>query len=331
MDTRDLIDFHNNNFSAYYNGQLYSHTPMALIALKNLGATEQRISDHFEHDIIKLMPRTPCAKLIDENNWQDFLGNIQYESSYVNYFKTDLQHNGTKKTLNKYFDRLIKGVAAAAFHPLIRLFFGLKSNNTDEVAYSLATWAASYIEMNTEKKINNNKTIIEILKHLQTNNFNQNKIIVGKNIANRMLSVSLEQQYTEAMQAVKISELTQHNLEESLLWIFSQSNNFTILHGITSHQAFEYLVPFSLDEGQARIYFWKAILAAYLSTTGSMSIDFNWSYPKIALPLWPEIKAQAILSNDNHVIKLIYTLATYARPDLDYQRRYAAALKLQLI
>ena len=247
------------------------------------------------------------------------------------YFNA-LKEQGIDKSLNEYFDLLVKGVGAAAFHPMIRLSYAVRDRNDDEVAISLGTWAASFLNLNVSHEISNEVGILEILKNLKIKNFNQNKKIEADNIANRMLKVSESEDYKKLSSVILWKDLKKEELERSLLWLFSQTNNFTLLHGVTSHHAFESLLRFSSEKDIARAFYWKAILAAYLSTTGVVNIDLSWKLPEIEnlLP-WNDLKKKAVESNDDHVIKLVHILSVKDKERLDYELRYASSLKLGIL
>ncbi len=332
MKIRDLIQEHNLNFSTYYSGELYTHTPMALIALKDLGASDERLAEFFDKDTKKLEPKKESTHIIDEGNWKEFLGDFELEAAYVTFFNKELNSYGIEEAITEYFDTLIKGVGAAAFHPMIRLFYGLSEDSEEEVAIALGTWAASFLDLGVDQSITEKKSLLEILSEYKDKSFNQGEKIKGDNIAKRMLNLSKEKDYLSSNSSIFRNEINKQNLEISLLWLYSQSNDFTLLHGITSHHAFESLLAYSKNQVDMRVYYWKAILAAYLSTTGFFEIDLGWKYPNdIVLPSWSEIKRLAIMSNDDHAIKLVHVLSIKENLAIDYELRFAAALKLGLV
>ncbi|MCO4795655.1 MAG: questin oxidase family protein, partial [Bacteriovoracaceae bacterium] len=190
MKVDKLIEKHNQNFSTYYSGELYTHTPMALLALRELGASDKRLLEFYDFDTKKLEPTKEATKVINDENWKDFFGEYELETSYIKYFKSVVEINGIDKTLEKYFDILIEGVGAAAFHPIIRLSYAVTENNKDEVAISLATWATSYVNLEVNSEISEEHGIIDNLKKFQELSFNNDKKVERGNIANRMSKVS---------------------------------------------------------------------------------------------------------------------------------------------
>ena len=79
MKVKQLIEKHNQNFSTYYSGELYSHTPMALIALRDLGASETRLIEFYDFDTNKLEPIKKETKIISDEDWKESFG--EYELS----------------------------------------------------------------------------------------------------------------------------------------------------------------------------------------------------------------------------------------------------------
>ena len=331
MHAQTLIEKHNRTFSSYYKGQLYTHTPMALLALTELGATKARLNAFYQKSIAKLEAKKSSALKITENNWTDYFGQQQAESAYIEFFQTEIERLGQEQMIAKYFDALLPGMGAAAFHPLIRLFYAVRFNIAQEVVISLATWASSYLDLALQTKIDKQGSLLDSLQAFQNNHFNKGKTILALNIAKRMQKVSRMSMFKELSTHITIRDLEPLALEENLLWLFSQNNNFTLLHTITAHHAFTHLQHFSDQPKQALILLCKALLAAYLSTTGTVNIDFTWNYPKLNLPEWEALKEKAIQSNDEHVIKLLHVLSLKKRENLTYQLKYAAALKLNLI
>ncbi|MCI5072585.1 questin oxidase family protein [bacterium] len=331
MLAQRLIQKHNAQYSTYYKTQLYTHTPMALLALKEMGASDKRLESFYQKSAAKLRAKSASSLKIASDNWREHLGNHEYETAYVQFFKTEMQHLGQDKMIAHYFDQLMPGVAAAAFHPLIRLFYAVRFNIKEEIVISLASWATSYLDLGLDSKLTNTVSMLDLLKRFREQDFNQGKKIVAPNIAQRMAIVAHNPMFKDLSAQLFYDDLEASKLESALLWLFSQNNNFTLLHAITSHHAFEALQKFSAKPKIARILMWKALLAAYLSTTGSIEVDFDWQYPDMKFPDWPKLTAKAIQSNEEHVIKLVHILSIKNRKDIDQRLRYGAALKMGLI
>ncbi|HMQ10333.1 MAG TPA: questin oxidase family protein [Oligoflexia bacterium] len=330
MLAQSLIQKHNTDFSSYYKTELYTHTPMALLALKEMGASDLRLEDFYKISVKKLKTKSAPSVVITANNWKEYLGQHAHEAAYIQFFKKEMKHLGQDKVIASYFDQLMPGVAAAAFHPLIRLFYAVRFNIPEEIVISLATWATSYLDLGLDAHLSHQLSLGHTLKQFEEQKFNQGQKIIGSNIAKRMLAVSKMTMFKELSNLVDQNDLQPLKLEQALLWLFSQNNNFTLLHAITSQHAFESLYHFSSKSNESRVIMWKALLAAYLSTTGSVNIDFNWQYPEIKLPDWEVLTAKAIQSNDEHVIKLLHVLSIKKTEGLENNLRYAGALKLGL-
>ena len=81
MKLYDLIERHNSQYSTFYGGELYSHTPMALISLSEMGASDQRLDEYFKQDIKKLRPKNKIIQNLNQSNWKDYLGQYEYETT----------------------------------------------------------------------------------------------------------------------------------------------------------------------------------------------------------------------------------------------------------
>jgi hypothetical protein len=303
---------------------------MALYSLEELGASQERIKEFYLHDIKKLEPKKKSSSLIDRSNWMEYLGKYEHEEDYFCFFEKEIQSSSLRLVIEEYFDFLMKGVGAAAFHPLIRLSYAVKANHPEEIIKSLASWAASYLDLGDIDSVEGEISVEDMLGIFIENNFNEGKAFVDATISQRMMTVSRLSLFKDNFNKISLHSIRPDGLEESLLWLFSQTNNFTLLHGITSHHAFETLLPFSREKNSARLFMWKALLAAYLSTSGTVLVDTGWAYPSRDLERWDVLKSEAIKSNDDHVIKLVHTLSCKRNNKLDYEFRYASSLKLGL-
>ncbi len=325
-----LISHYNSTFSTYYAGEreLYAHTSMALTSLYELGATDKRLEEFYPISTSILNRLSATEFEITDENWKDFKGEFNLESSYTRYFLKKIEEIGFENTIRAVFDYLMRGVGAAAFHPLIRLYYAVTRKDETEVAISLGTWLISYLDIGADTTLSGKGDIKSVLTYFE--DYNGGIKVKGINIAKRMETISADSRFQENVNNIAYENLSPDILEENLLLLFSQENDFTILHGITSHHAFEYLSQFSENKEVSRIYYWKSLVAAYLSNTGFTKFNLSWKFPDISLPDWNELKKKAAMSDDDHVIKLVHTLSLKDKK-LDYKLRYAASVKLGLI
>lgn len=109
-------------------------------------------------------------------------------------------------------------------------------------------------------------------------------------------------------------------LAKTLLALHNSADNLLTLHGVTSMQALRLVLPYIDNPTRAISYYTHAILALYVALE-MPDIEPIIYHPVDDLLSWCEIQAQAIQSNNDHTIKLVYSCLqeheTYA--DMDYQ------------
>ncbi|WP_298770043.1 questin oxidase family protein [uncultured Shewanella sp.] len=223
----------------------------------------------------------------------------------MKYFKHQLQIEGTHTVLHRFLPQLIPGLAASAFHGLIRLSYAIQVNNDHEVAMALAYWCAEFqaIELGDSTTSETLSSIMTRLAPVGAEHRFKPRIIVNR--VDEMVSLLRQRKAVCMPKKIDFDDVRQF-----CVGAFYAQNDFTLLHTVTTCQAFSTIMPYLTDiEGSVRIL-WKAILVAYLST-GLHYFDVT-AYPlkNAAEPIevdFETIIAQVILSCEPHVIKLVYT------------------------
>ena len=90
---------------------------------------------------------------------------------------------------------------------------------------------------------------------------------------------------------------------------FARTSNFTALHVMTGTHALRVLRAYVDDVDAIMPAFWRAFVAAALTTDALPSLDPGVLAPLRAQapPAWPPLLAEAIDHDDEHVIKATYT------------------------
>jgi hypothetical protein len=128
-----------------YQDQLTSHLPMALHCLHSLGASPQRMQEfyaayarRFQGQSQRLIaPESPLAIA----DWRQLRGQSDAYPTLLAYFNGLVARNGTETALRLALPDLMPGVAAAAFHGVIRTAHAVEAAHADELAAALAYWA----------------------------------------------------------------------------------------------------------------------------------------------------------------------------------------------
>lgn len=291
-----------------------NHLPMALIALDKLGADENQLEDYFSHYASHLVPLSNLTHTA-EFDWRDHLGETQLFNDYLNYFETCIHKIGAQQTLTSHIDPLILGCGAAAFHALIRLSYGIQSNNSKEVAFGLAYLASHYFPVETPQPSDLNlKQIVDLALTSMAD-----KDIEGRLISGRMKSVCTEKNFSSINLTPKTLDLK--TLSECVAQLYLQTNDFTVLHAVTSCHALRYVLPYVNQQTRVLRHYWSSVLVAVLSVS---NLKFDLSKTSQQAATEPTDLTPVLESKDSHVIKLVWSC-------LDEYQHYGLAVHLDII
>jgi len=281
---------------------------MAMSSLYLMGASSERMKDFDSYYCKKLEPRTPPTITINSSNWREYLGRKEpgiYES-YLDFFQREKNQLGAEELLSKYFPQLMDGLITAAFHPLLVLGFAFEFErpNADLVARGLAHLCYAFFSLGT----------------LGENPESQNSPKEILESAFKDATPPFAKKFQEAVREVKVSNalerydlrVTLENVEStvgevSLLMaqLYDVTSNFFVLHGVTGSRAFRRVVGHLKDEDKslATQYLVRAIIAAYFAV-GKPALEFS---KEESLGPWENVLASGLLSNDEHVIKMVFS------------------------
>jgi len=283
-----------------YHGGLATHIPMVMIALNRLNASSSKLQNIFnesikELELIDSLDSVTAVKEIEFN-----LGDSKKFRNYLKYFKSELEIYGTQAVLNKSLPILMTGVAASAFHGLIRLGYGIEANSQSEIAIALAYWSAEFQSFELSIELSN-ETLEDILTKLAPIGV-EHRFSPGI-IVNRMSEIGELLKRDNCVIQPRSVNLT--DLKAFALKAFWAKDDFTLLHTVTGCHAFSIIMPYLENVDVALKELWKAILVAYLSTGldyADKEIQVSESSFDFSLVI-----SRALESNDSHVIKLVYT------------------------
>lgn len=324
----------NRHFDAQYGGGLSNHLSMALVALQRLGATDARLVEYFRTYAKRLEPAPPAGSPLTRATYAASLGTQKRYPDYLAFFKAELRRLGHQQLLATYLPPLLPGIAAAAFHAVIRLAYALQVNDEADTAVSLAYLADSYLPLGQPTGAAPiAEPPVELLRRLAGTQALARRTWRGGLITNSLVEIGAQPAFAPVIDWLPASAAGLAPLAEAALLVYASTGNFTALHGLTSTHALRIAWPHVPDPAAAARYQFQALCAAYISI-GTPPLLTDAERARLArqsLPAWPAIAAAAVRSSDEHVIKLVYSAREEdaAYPNSLY--RYAAAKKAGLI
>jgi hypothetical protein len=226
------------------------------------------------------------------------------------------------------------GISAAAFHAVIRLAYALQVKDAPETAVSLAYFADTYLPLGQPTGAASiEEPPVELLRRLGRTEALAHRAGHTGLISNRLAEIGAQPAFAPVIDWLPPKLAGLAPLAEAALVVYASTGDFTALHGLTSTHALRIAWPHLPDPVAAARYHFQALCAAYISvgTPPLLTEAERARLTRQAVPPWSAIAAAAIRSNDEHVIKLVYSAreedAAYGNP----LYRYVAANKAGLI
>lgn len=302
-----------------YGGYLSSHLPMALVALHALGADDLRLRQFFDEHRHRLPP-VPAAPADEEQGESVLFGQIEHFSLLRQRFAAELASRGLDALLRRLLPVLVPGCAGAAFHGLIRTAAAVQAGHRVELAAALAYWAARWQPLPTAVagEEDTPDAWLERLKQAPPGPCLPDRSIAGR--AARLAGLPAFAPWAGPAPAAPDWPV---RLAHAAVQRYLSSGDFSVLHLVTATHALRSLQPW-LDE-VAWPHFARAFAAVWLSARTDPG----------ALPRadpggdWPTIVARALRSDDEHVIKLVWSCREEEAAHGGPAWRHAAALVVQ--
>ena len=295
-----------------YGNNLTNHLPMALHALFSLGASTARLHDFYLAYVRETGVGIAPEPLPDTGAWRgDWLslrGRADAYSALRTHFNAMVAQGGIEATLRVAIPALLPGVAAVAFHGLIRTSHAVESGHAGEVAAALAYWAWRWRPLVAPPIGMGGESLVMGLWSARLVAGALRQRTKGESISRRISEATQSPLYRELASALApsvsvhahIAELAAFSLER-----YVATPNFTVLHMITGLRALRTLctlLPWIEDEDDLQSALTHNITAAYLAA----NVVPSDAAPCAATLDWAQTVAAAIQSNDEHVIKLVH-------------------------
>ncbi len=295
MTLIDLLD-EGAAFDPEYAGGLSNHRPMALLALAGLGAEPDRLAQFAQRYSTRLQPAPPPAVWPAGDPWALRLGERGAWPAYRDLFLHWLHSEDAGDVLRQSLPVLMQGCGAAAFHGLIRTAYAVQSAHRQELADALAYWACRWLDLGTAPaRPGTADDPAAVLRRLHAVPPDDTLIF------ERMQAAAAQPGFAAAVGSLRIDEArTLPHLATLGAQAYAATGNFTALHLVTSAHALRVLLPY-LDEPLPSLQaYWRAYAAAVCAAA------LQPGTPPRPRP-WSELLAAAVASDDDHVVKLVYS------------------------
>ena len=299
MSLRQQLD-QSARYDAEYSRNLSSHLPMALVALARLGADDAGLAAFAERYASRLRPAPAAEPWPAGEPWQSRFGDPRAWPAYRSLFNDWLDHEGAPAMLPQVLPALFRGVGAAAFHGPIRTAYAVAAGHSHELADALAYWACRWFALGVAPVAGSERDPAAVLARFD--------IAKPKRplIAERMAVVAEQPGFARVAARLHIDpDSTLEQLAMLAARLYVASDNFTVLHLVTSAHAMRTLLPWLEPEQAADAlgHYWLAYAAGHVAS-GLSDIDRS-SLPRTAVKPWPALVARALASDDDHLIKLV--------------------------
>lgn len=279
-----------------------THLPMALQALHALGATAQRLEDFAQQHVAELQARPAPAPAADAQTWHRLRGQAGSFEPLQALFAQRLREEEPDAVLAEAVPALLDGVAAGAFHGLIRTAHAVAARHEGELAMGLGYWAARHAPLHraSAQRVGD-WPLQHWLAQVRALPVPATADIDAWSISRRMAAWSRAEGFEEVAPRLALGPDTLDALARIAAGLYAATEDFTVLHLVTACQAMRQLAPWWGDETAALRHF--SIAAAAAMRASDVPADLP---PVPASDLaWPEIVYRAIASDDEHVVKLV--------------------------
>jgi hypothetical protein len=315
---------------------LANHLPMVLVALDRLGASGNRLVG-FAHNYRASngLPPAPSAQAqFTADTWISALGQRAEEGGMRAFFAQEVTRRGGRATIATYLPYLAPGIAGSAFHPLMRLAYAVMAEDEAEIGVALGYWAATFLPLDREgTSAGITPDPVEVLRRAALLPGLAEAEPESDLLWHSMRAVAKTPAFGGVGDWLIIRADTLDRMAAASLALFAGTMSFEALHALTGCHWLRHLQPVVVDMNPLIRHFWVGI-ASLLPKMGFPEIPSDEqlaAWRALSAPPWPEIKAAAVASNDEHDPSLVFSAFAEWERTGDVLYRVVAARRVGLM
>jgi hypothetical protein len=315
---------------------LANHLPMILIAMERLGASPDRLiafaQTYRTANGLCVLPPTQAPLTAD--TWTAALGQRAREADLRAMFAREVARHGASATIAAHLPRLAPGIAGSAFHPLMRLAYAVMAEDDEDIGIALGYWAATFLPLDADRASPGVTTDpAEVLRRAAWLPGLAEAKPESDLVWHNMRAVARVASFAGVADWLIIRDDTLDRMAAASLALFAGTMSFEALHAVTGCHWLRLLQPVAKDMSPLLRHFWVGI-AALMPKMGFPEIPSAGqieAWRGEPSPPWPEIKAAAIASVDEHDHSLSFSAFEEWSRTGDDLYRVVAAKRLGLI
>lgn len=298
-----LLLEHRDRFAPAYppNGNS-DHGPMACLAMFGLGLGMQDLSRFADHYRGKLAPQAAGTTAVGADNWLAHRGQAESYQMLLAFFDLQIASRGWQDTVAHYLPQLVSGWVREAFHPLIRLGYGIEFGVHSEIAAGLAYLTVAGDDPTLARMArlpplpDRGGDYLTVWQSQRNSAFESGRF--GARYAQIVRHVPLRAAGLAAQEPWRA-------LSDACLQVFHATHDFFALHMVTGSHALRVCAPYAGQEAQALGS--VGLAAAYLA------IGAPAFAPLAGLSGQRLCPTRLRDATDEHDIKLAYTALAQSR------------------
>ncbi|HTI16613.1 MAG TPA: questin oxidase family protein [Trinickia sp.] len=283
-----------------------NHCPMALIALAKMGASPFRLREFFDMwEREYALPAPGGSPIIGRSEWSRHLGDTAAFAALRLCFLDWIAEDGAITVINGVLNEVPFAPASGAFHALIRIAYGIEAEHRGEIASGLAALVSSHLPIAVN--INGSRCAESVDAAFSgAARVMGNDVVGGHSIAARLRAVADDVRFRQAIPAPPTSPSLLDDVARTTIAAYWRTSDFTVLHTVTATHAARILFAQLPDSLVIHLLsgLWIALCAAFAIVRRPENLES--CAPNVDSG-WNEICRKAVLSNDDHVIKMTYT------------------------